>query len=354
MNSTHAARDAILVIYTIVVFVFFAVFANPYLEGLSDLRWAADSQFYMKVAQYGSGYVDMEDSQLLNSIGPVLISRLMGNSNLLITLFNYFAFVSSFFMLKSISNVNQIKLLVLMILNPMTLVSITSLNKEIIGFFIVSLFLYLLHEKHRARVLLPLLGLSMLVRWQMAFVMAIFVLFKQIFTCKYWAKSRMMSIALFIAAISFVYPYLRSLGFSESAEAWIPSDVNSAGTLVLLNELQNNYMFFLSCIPKILANLIFFDPLMPARISESFTQYKFYDVYNYWIVPANALMTITALFLSFKSSRPSLLRDSHYFFTIYCIVFSLSPFVQPRYFFPLYALLCVEASVNQKRSQVKA
>jgi hypothetical protein len=348
----RAIRDALIVFYTVVVFSFFGLFAEPYLDGSSGLRWAADSEFYLNVAKYGADYVDIEGTGLINTIGPVIISRLVGNSNLLITVFNYGLFLCSFMLMASIKNVDQAKMLVLMLANPMMLVSITTLSKEIIGFFVMSLVVNFLYKKTDQKMFLVFAILSMLVRWQMLFVIILFDLFKKIFVNKHWMMSRVSSVVILVAVISLSYPSLRNLGLAEGAEAWAKTDNTNFGTIAILNELQNNYLFFLSFIPKTLMNLVIIDPAVSSRITEGANSHGYIDVYNSWIVPLNTIMMIVAMFLSLKNSKFSLERDTYYLFIIYCIIFSLSPFIQPRYFFPLYAILCLESS--RKTSWVKS
>lgn len=347
MDSNRAIRDMLFVLYTAIVFVFFVFFANPYLEGISGMRWAADSGFYLDISKHGLEYANVEAINLINSIGPVAIAKIAGNNNLFIAFFNYVLFLASFVLLSSVKSVNQAKIFALMIINPMMLVSITTLNKEIIGFFVMSLLLYCLRVwEDNNKIYVLLLIASLLVRWQMLVVFFTFVTFRKFFTDKKWVTSRPLSILILLVIISIACPILRDVGFTESAEAWSVTDGNSFGTIYLLNELQNNYLFFLSFVPKALMNLVIIDPTIPSKIAEGASAQGYFDMYNYWIVPLHTIMTIITIVLSSSKSKFSLRKDGYYIASIYCVIFAISPFIQPRYFFPLYAILCLESSSN--------
>jgi hypothetical protein len=350
-----------LFLYTAIIFIFFVEYMDPFLENKSFLRWGADSLIYLNIAKFGADSSMEESSSFINTIGPVLIAKLLNNNNLAITVFNYLLFLLSVFLLSSIENVNKIRLRLLIIANPMMLVSIASISKEIIGFTIISIFLYLLYqETDKDKVLqkrwaaIIFIG-SFLVRWQMAFIIGIFFLCKNVFTGSRFTKCRSFSILLLILFLSITYPIFRSAGLTGEAEAWSVTERGpSLGTIYILNDLQNNYMYFLSFIPKILMNLVLIDSTIPDRIAEGATEYGYIDVYNLYIVPFHTIMTVITLFIIVLKQRKLMLdKNSHYLYIIYSLIIALSPFIQPRYFFPAYAILCLEASLKNQVSSEK-
>jgi hypothetical protein len=349
--NSNFFRTLLIIFYTAFLILVFIEYINPFLEYENFLQLAADTHTYLNIAKYGD-----DGSSSTNVMGPVILSRLLGNNNFYILFFNYSLFIISLKLLFSIKNTNTVLLLILTIANPMMLITISTLSKEIIGFTTISISLYLLfslkqeHKTVKKLWFTPLIIFSFLVRWQMSFVLCTFLLFKFFFNESSLFRSRKISIFILLLFLSAAYPFMRDLGFTEGAEAWAVSDRVSSGAIYFLNELQNQYLFFLVFLPKLMMNLVIVDPSVPARIAEGVAPDGNFDTYNLLIAPIHTIMTgITLLMIWVKKRGIYLQNDSHYFFLIYCAVMSLSPFVQSRYFFPIYAILCLEASSNNSK-----
>ena len=108
-------------------------------------------------------------------------------------------------------------------------------------------------------------------------------------------------------------------------------------------------MLFLSFIPKSIMNLIA-NPSKLIDVQSQSYDWNYVDAYNDLVVPAQGFVQAIILFLAVKNSGISLARENQYFVAIYCIIFSLSPFIQTRYFFPIYPILCLEASLRKQPS----
>ncbi len=281
-----------------------------------------------------------------NTFGPVLISRLLLNNNLLILVFNYIIFLISFHLLRNFKQLNPIKLALFLISSPMLFSSITTLNKEILSFFCVSFLISISNKRLTVFNILIVMFSSLLVRWQMIVVSALFLFLNKV--VRKDLRSRFISIISFLMLLSFLYPFIRNfldLDVVLSVDQYTETSESNSGFIYMLNSLQNNYMLFFSFVPKTLMNLV----ANPGKLFQSYdTLSNPYDIYNNYVVPGQGLITTLLIILSFKKFRINSFNSSHYLILIYSIVFSLSPFIQTRYFFPLYPLLCIQASQRVK------
>jgi hypothetical protein len=350
-NQHQAIFVIILITYSAIVLFVFFFFIDPSLKGESAWRWTADTPTYMDLAK-GTHNQDLELIGLSgNTIGPILISRLLNNNTFLIVIFNYIVFVISCFLLSLNSNVSKVKMLLLIIMSPMLLVSIGSLSKEILGFLDISLTLFICRTTKNYYGIAIALLIGILVRWQMA----VFVLLS-VTLCRVvpqTEKARWNGLLGLLLIISLFYPLISrtiDLDTALSTEALKTTVESNSGFNYFLNDLQSNYMMFLAVIPKSLMNIIY-SPLAFLEIDHSrlfLSKNSYVDIFNDYVAFLQGIVSIPILFLIGKNSSISIMKNSQFLIAIYCIIFSLSPFIQTRYFFPIYPLLCLEAAFSSK------
>ena len=346
-NAFDLQKDtALLVIYTVFSLVFFNIFVNPFLQGESDLRWAADSLTYLDMASYIEDYTSLFNIGS-NALGPVLIARLLGNDSFLIATFNYLLFIFSYWILINTFKVNRLKLLLLFLATPMLLVSILTLNKEILGFFAISILAYTLEKSKNKFLILSILFVSIFVRWQLFLSIFLFLILQK-FSSGY--IRRIVILASIIMIISLVYPIFYNffdLEFILNLDVNISEQTTKSGFIIQLNDLQNRYMFFLAVIPKIMYNLFADANKIYFSITE-LNSLDYTDIYNNFIIPLHCVVMVFIFLNLANQKKLDVLSNNIYFFLFYSIIFSLSPYVQPRYFFPIYPLLCLEISKRKK------
>ena len=336
---------------SIVAIVLFYFYVDPSLQGISRWRWGADTVIYMDIAKGTFAGEELPAFSLnSNTFGPVLISTLLGNNTVLIALFNYGLFLGSCFLLFKTKDIDKTKLFILLTLSPMLLVSIVTLSKEIIAFFTISLLIYFQGKKLEIYKLLLIIIIAVLVRWQMIAVLLIFIILKTYVPNN--VRARTISILLLAVLVSIIYPSISKviqLDEALSVDSYTSQSESNSGLIYVLNSLQNNYMLFLSFIPKSIMNLIA-NPSKLIDVQSQSYDWNYVDAYNDLVVPAQGFVQAIILFLAVKNSGISLARENQYFVAIYCIIFSLSPFIQTRYFFPIYPILCLEASLRKQPS----
>ncbi len=351
-NNPLAINSLLIFVYFAFVLLFFNLFVDPYLKEESILRFGADSLLYMKE------YLTITDDKLFgdggtNYLGPILICRLFNNNTINITIFNFILFCTSYFLLIKSANVNQRYLLLSLIASPMLLVSITTVNKEIIGTLFFSFLAYILQNKillksNKFSILLIILiasVLALIVRWQTLVVLWIFLLMKYLNIKT--SKSKLKFLCSLVLIASILYPIFKTVFELDMVLTETNLDVIEKNEMmVALNQMQGQYMFFIIFIPKLLLNLIGNPFSMPTKIVEIFYGNS-HDIYNVVISPLqqilNAFIFIIFAYKIFKSKgRRKEFTDIQCIVMIYGVIFSLTPFLQARYFFPIFTLMCLE------------
>jgi hypothetical protein len=321
----------------------FFAFVEPAWEGTPTQRIEADSSTYFVIA----GLLPETDayssnSQLIsfrgNLFGPVLIAKTLRNP-FFVVIFNCLLFVAMTQTAGLIPGVRRRIFCLLMALNAQTLVSIATLNKEILASFgLVALMASRLGNRHRKLLLFVAFTLSLMARWEQVAIVLIFILLESRFSpFRNRHKLSLLSVTL---ALGVAYSLaIRLIGFDLAS---FLAQAEGAGILTTLNKIQASFGFPLVVIPKAMLNL-FNRTITPTYFfSDAYLSEGFGDLSNQVIIHLQCL-AMTVLFVAAVWKRRLLLsRPIPYFMALYVIVTSLSPFVQARYEYPIYALLCIE------------
>jgi hypothetical protein len=320
------------------VFFFFAINDTYYINNESFSLGADSSTYYNAAINWDFG-ITPAFALNYNYLGPLLVLLVAEMNNLKVFCINSALLLIAYFCLVHTFKLNRKKFIILLIINPMLIASLLLVNKEILGLFSIAMFLCFLETKSW-KFLIGALVFAFLTRWQEALVIIVFLIL--VSPVNIFRKNRAFTIILLVSAITLVYPYFLSpiLG-GVVDDATIERQTQSAfGFATILNSLQDNYLFFVALIPKILANLFgnvfrFFGYILnPNSIN-------FYDLYNSFVVLGHQIAMFLLTIMMFTKRSITLKSDEIYFSLIYLILFSISLMVQYRYIFPLYILFCV-------------
>jgi hypothetical protein len=326
--------------------VLFFFYVEPSFSGKNNLRIGADSAFYLwhaglvKENPYGTNSDNLAPPISLsgNLLGPDVIGKLLRNS-FLILCFNYvLLFVAVAYIAKAIP-VRVVLLTILLLINPAILVSVLTLNKEIIVLLSTAMLCYYTETERRSWFLLCCtLFVALLGRWQNLLVVIFFLLL----TAKWnpMKNRRNVAMALVVLAITIAYSFLWPF-----INVVLGIDEYQGKTIVVLAEAQTHFLYFAVVIPKIALNLY------GGVIGLSGVGSSNSDVYNSMIVPLASLANVIVTVWYCIVRKVDLRNDRLYLAILYAVIFAVSPFVQCRYLLPIYLLLCVEIARHTEKRE---
>jgi hypothetical protein len=325
--------------------IFFIFIGDDYFTNYS-YRFDADAVGYVEILDRFESYWTLF-GLTHNSLGPILILLLSGNNNLIV----FFINISLLLTLISVvirtygDNLRKVNFTLLLLLNPLLLGSLLTVNKEILGLTSLAMLANHVETKSKFSLIFSLV-LSFITRWQMFFVVVLFYILKS--KINPLKNKRLAVVITLCIALSLALPSL----------TFIAADIYSInqqsekvfGVLELLMRLQNSYLYFLAVVPKILSNLfgnifrVFTFILNPESIDIN-------DIYNNVFILGHQLVMFLLTAYIFIRKKFTLSLDIAFFAAIYLIIYSTSPSIQYRYMFPLYIIFCIMFSL--RRSNLK-
>lgn len=331
------------------LFPLFFWVAEPSLLGKIPFRVWADSPVYLWIAgvdtdpglllerhsgtlETPSGQVDWTNLVELSSnyLGPVLIGVLAG-SNFGIMLINCGLFFLALYYLFKLQNIRAKLLTTLLLINPWTIVSILTVNKEIIALLAVALFAYYM-EKPSWSLFPVVLTVSFVARWEQA---AIFILWILLTSRLNPLRNRRLAVVLVIVmGISIVYPHMKSFTGLWETDSHIMNALYS---------LQQNYLYFLVLIPKVILNFA-----MNILDVRDYGLINWYDLSNSVFLMSHEVLMVVLTFAIIKYRRFRLRSDIVYAAVLVTVVFSSAPLVQPRYLYSVYVFACIEVAKRRE------
>lgn len=301
-----------------------------------DIRIGADSATYWTVAnaiRKGSSNAVLL-SFGMNLFGPVALALAL-KSTILIALLNYGLYLLSIRTARTLGFDFRLFAL-LLVLNPETLPSVVTLNKEVLGMFGFVLLIRYEYDVGRPKLLLLLaLIVGMMARWEQAAISLIFVMLRR----GAFRRHPWLSLLMVAVGISVTWPIMMShvdlSGFTAEAAG--------AGLILILDKIQNHGGFLLVMFPKMLVQT-FGHLIEPWYFLGDFWHQDFTDWQNQIFIN---LHTVAMLFLVgwFIIRRQYDIREPIPFLVaLYLLVTTTSTFVMPRYGYPVYTLLAMEAA----------
>ncbi len=259
---------------------------------------------------------------------PVLISFLL-SSQLDIMLLNYVLFAISLFVLKRSCPISLTVFIPLLLLNPTTATSLLCVNKEILDLFNLALFLYW-RKSGRWMILVAALLLALFNRYEFCVVMLAITLAES--RLNPFRKRRFVTLLLLVGALNFVMPLWGSKVLAHRFE-----EAQSAALVKVLDQLQMHYLYVLAVVPKIGEDMFGF--LSNTQVWNDPTSWVLIMFFN------NLAAAVVTLILVFKRSF-RLCNDFIYFGAIGAVIAAQALVIQPRYFYFVYVLLCLQAAVR--------
>jgi hypothetical protein len=329
-----------MTIYVALSLFLFFTWVNPSLIGQTQQHIAADSVLYMAYADslregLDNPFVLAAMYSFPNTLWMPVLLFLALQSTLLIVALNYTLFIWSVWLFSRSVDIRVGIFLALLLVNITTTISLLSVNKEIVDLLATALFCYWLSKGRKWALALALL-IALVNRYEVCIAMLLFIVLRSRWNPL--RKSRYGSLAAVSVAFSIALPSLSVTDRLDEAVS-ATSATGSSGLILVLDNLQAHYLFFLAVIPKIAHNL--FSQIL---ILNNWTSYGSDNPANTYVMLLNNLASSFVVMFLIKKGRLRLKSEWMYYAGLSAIVMSLALVVQPRYFYSCYALLCLEAA----------
>lgn len=303
-------------------------FNLPYIKGEIDFSLiVADSKyFYQFTEEYPLDFI------FTQSVSSWLVLLLYKVFNNLVYIFFMNFIILCYAVYKAFKN-NKYFLIIsfLIFFNPIILFHISVINKDIYG-VISMIFLIINHSNNKSKFYYFALIFSILSRWSLTIVLLTYFLSKRY----NYKKKRLYILNLLVIFSSFIAYAV--INYDTSNIVSLTSRDDSFGFVNWLNNLSSNGFFFLVLPFKVLLNLF----------AESINILNPVGFSKFISISSILYLCITAKIMYQK--KFNLRNDFIYLSLIFCIMFSVLPFVQHRYFLPLYPLLLF-IIFNKKKQQ---
>lgn len=326
----------LLLLYALLAVFFYIFLGRHILAGDIAFQFYADSLTYEKL--YREAYFESVYDMLSadgNYLGPLLVLSFFSGDRLLVFMFNIVVFMCSFRLICFGREFRWSLFVVLVALSPITFSSLLSVNKEIFSILCFSL-LVAWRLKGGVIYVATALVLSFLVRWQLALFIAVVWYSFSVFNPL--RRKRLLFVILLLLAISLAFMFVGERFENVNAVAEQGAqEGGGSGVYSLFNMLQAAGLYFLVFIPKSLQamyGLVF-------KVENVFSPS---NVYNDIFVTLHCVVAFFVFSAVVFRRRLKLSDDFVFIAVVYCLIFVLSPIYAPRYFYPVYFLLCLVIS----------
>ena len=331
--------------YLAFCFACFFGFEQPRLNHDSFIRFGADSPTYWDAVNYRNEHADSGSTLVSftgNLLGPVMIG-IVFRTGLAVTFFNIFLFFVAVEVACTIPGVDRYILVFLLAISAETAAALTTLNKEILVLLSAILLAKYVYSAKRSWLLLGvILVVSVFARWEQIALILLF-LFLRRKGSTFERKPRVAILAV-IAGLTVAYTLIARL--PGSGIKAFTQYTKQANTIVKLNNIQASLGFPLVVLPKILMNL-FGELLRPITFIREYSVYGWGDIHSLFIIPLFSIALITLLVIAYRRGKLSPYRPIGFLIIIYLITTAVTPFVQPRYNYFIYVLLCLELAKKE-------
>jgi hypothetical protein len=316
------------------------------LEDRSDFQFFADSSTYHAAAAGGLAHIEnMSDliGLAANFLGPLFVLTLAGENYYAVLVLNALLLAFSVVSLARSLQLDAVRLLLVLLANPMTISSLLSVNKEIISLVFVALLVRAYAAGSLGALLLAAVA-SVLVRWQLTMMLLV--------TCMIVGSANPLrhhprtTLFILLACLSVLYVQLATtlapirINFEDAAESY-----EGSGFYEALISLQDAGWYW-AIFPAKAAHLLFG---MGLRLDRLFNPTNVYnDVWQ--LLHSTALLVLFVVLL--RRKRFSFSNDLVYLSFIYVAVFAITPIYAPRYFYPVYILWAAALCTTDPRSRI--
>lgn len=329
-----------LITFAAFTFVLLFLWIAPSLDGHSEEHIAADSGAYMslagalrdeRTAPAVAAVIFFSPNTLLV---PVLLAWAL-NSVFAIALANYAMFFVALALLKKSFSFSTGIFLCLLLFNATTVISLITVNKEIVDLLAVSMFLFA-HRTRKPGILLLALLIALLNRFETCAVMLVFLFAASRFNPLRERRGR--SLVVLIIGLSIALPVLAPGALSERF-----GDVQGGFIATWLDTLEVHYLYSIAVIPKIAQNLL--GALINIPVELDYLREG--DIANSVILFSNNLADAIVLLVLWRRRMFNVRKELFYFAAFGCVIVAVSPLIQVRYFYFAYVVLCLQAAQNE-------
>lgn len=350
--AVRSVNSWILILCCIIYFCFcwaiYTMAVEPLYELSSPPAIQADSDTYFAMAGLGNDRGVASDS-LVNfggsSMGPVAIA-LLCRTRFGVACFDCLLFLVVVYWAGLIPGVRREYFAILMAIEPQTVPTLMTLNKEICAIAgLVAFAAYLYSGRQRGKrhgsrwLLLPVVVFSIFARWEQLLVPMWYLAVESRWS-PFRGKPRRAVIALLLilsAAWAFAIHivHLNLSGFIDQAQG---------GTIARLYSIQEKGGYFLVALPKILMNIA------GRWVTPGYFLYDYWQVdfagswQNAYIGILSSLCMLVVLAYAIFRGRFRVSRPLIHLTVIYFVCTAVNPFIQHRYIYPGYAFVVLELS----------
>jgi len=344
--SSQYWRDVLeisfILLYAAFAIAFFVWIAGPYLDNadIQAPRLLADS------ITYASQCPDRDPSDWFwwRDAGPCMALDVFNGNLALVSIMNATIIVISAKKLASCYGLRGRLVLCLMLINPITFLSLFGPNKEVFG-LAATVFLLIYFRQRSITPLLTALALAFCTRIYMLAVVAAFVLLAWPFLSRVSA-ARTSRAFLILATICLLGATILAKIINTEAQILILGDVsdaedNSQSTIfsLALEPLSSYGLYVVTYALRLVLNLY---GALANIVSASLATHGVYYVFG---VIGSSLLFLLMTLANFSKRSGRLIRlnsqglEISVFALFFTLVLCTSPVIQHRYFFPLYSIL---------------
>lgn len=312
----------------------------------NDFNFFADSSTYHEAARGELVGIDGFNDFIGiagNFLGPLLILAICGQDYYAVLLFNLVLFYTSVVLISRAVEAPPLKLALLLLLNPMTISSLLSVNKEILSMLVVAVLL--VAQQRRSIALWIIAGaIALLVRWQLTLVLLTVFLIDS--GLNPLARRRGQAAIAMLLGLSVTYTALIEVfsGIRAVFELSV-EDYEGSGLYEALVDWQDRGLYWL-VFPAKAAHLLFGLGLRFDRLVAPDNLYN--DVWQL----LHSTTTLIAFVLLQRRGRVQLGNDLVFVSVIYIMIFALSPIYAPRYFYAVFVLWTAALAARSDRPRL--
>ena len=311
---------------------------QPYVEADSAAYWELSG---VKAGAFQSQEPEDHSTADLgnNTFGPILQAQVFRNE-FGVMLSNVILFAFLLWVVGTMKEFDRGMFAFLLLLNPLLIPAILSLNKEIFSIVGLIVFVrYMTASRYRGIWLLLALTISYAGRWQQTAIMLLLAVLES--RLSPFRHRRKAGIAILLLIFTLAYGVIYQL--APVLIAGLLAQAKAGHTILLLDNIQGRFGFPLVVVPKIMLNVMgrF---ITPKYFLSDYWSADFSNWYDQIFLQVHELLITLLLFGMLATRKLKLQNAPVYLLAFYLILTAVNPMVQPRYEYPAYVLLCLEAS----------
>lgn len=304
----------------------------------------ADSDTYWQLAGFGNRQENSNAEHTLadygnNTLGPVGQALIFRNDfGVMLSNFGMLALI--LWTVGTMPEFDRGMFTLLLLLNPVLISALITLNKEIFAITGMVLFVkYMRAARFRFLIFWAAIFFSFAARWQQAAVMLMIACFESRISPvrqKPWG-------GLTLAMLFWTVAYMGIFLLGRNLIAGLLAQAAAGHTILILDNIQGYGGFALVMIPKILLNVLGRFST-PAYFLKDYWDENFLNWHDQIFLQVHELLISVLLFFLFFTRRLKPKDPAVYLLYMYLMLTAVNPMVNPRYEYPAYVLLALQAS----------